>query len=508
MQKQSNIRVRIAPSPTGLVHIGTLRTILYNWLFAKHLNGKFIIRIEDTDQTRFVPGALENLLRVMRWADFDYDEGPYLTVDNKIKERGDFGPYVQSKRIEIYQNYIQDLLDKGKAYYCFCSKERLDEVREGQTKEKLAPKYDGFCRKLTRKQAEERKKRGEKYVIRFKMPANKKVVCKDLIHGQIVVNSKDLDDFVLIKADCFPTYHFANIVDDHLMKITHVLRGDEWIASFPKHLLLYEAFGWNPPEFAHLPVILNKSKKKLSKRHDSVAVQDFIDKGYLRDAVINFITLLGWNSGSEQELYTRSELIKQFSLDNVHKAPAVFDQDKLDWINGEYIRKLSEDQLLELCVPFLEKTGLIKKGKNNTWLIAETEESVSAEYVKRSVAIEQARIKTLTDITIAANFFFQEPKYDPMLLIWKNSSAKTIKENLQKLVNFLDKIKISDFMEKEIEQQTLHWISGHGLTNGQVLWPMRAALSGKDKSPGPFEIAAILGKKKTIQRLQKAIELL
>ncbi len=237
-------------------------------------------------------------------------------------------------------------------------------------------------------------------------------------------------------------------------------------------------------------------------------MQDFIDKGYLRDALINFITLLGWNSGSEQELYTRSELIKQFSLDNVHKAPAVFDQDKLDWINGDYIRKLSEDQLLELCAPYLEKSGLIKKDKNNTWLITETMEKVSAEYVKRAIAIEQARIKTLAEITIAANFFFQEPKYDPMLLIWKNNAKETIKSNLQKFIIFLDKIKIADFMEKEMEEQTLHWISAQGLNNGEVLWPMRAALSGKDKSPGPFAIAAILGKKKTTQRLQKAVELL
>ena len=274
MAKQSNIRVRIAPSPTGFVHIGTLRTILYNWLFAKHEGGKFIVRIEDTDQARFVPGALENLLQVMQWADFDYDEGPYLTVDGKIKEKGEFGPYIQSQRLDIYHKHIEPLLDKGKAYYCFCDKDRLEKLREEQKQNNLPPKYDGQCRKLSRKEAEDRINRGEKCVIRFKMPENKKVVCKDEIRGQIIVNTKDLDDFVLIKADGFPTYHFANIVDDHLMKITHVMRGDEWISSFPKHVLLYEAFGWNPPLFAHLPIILNKSKKKLSKRHDSVSVQD------------------------------------------------------------------------------------------------------------------------------------------------------------------------------------------------------------------------------------------
>ncbi|MFH0987822.1 MAG: glutamate--tRNA ligase [Parcubacteria group bacterium] len=307
----SNVRVRIAPSPTGFVHIGNLRTILYNFLFAKHYKGTFIVRIEDTDQSRFVPGAMENLLSVLRWAGVEGEEGTYLTADNKIKERGDYAPYTQSRRLDIYKQQIQVLLGKNKAYHCFCSKERLEKLRSDQVINKQAPRYDNFCRNLTKDEVQSRIAKGEPHVIRFKMPENKDVIAKDLIHGDIVVNTDALDDYVLVKTDGFPTYHFANVVDDHQMKITHVLRGEEWIASLPKHILLYNAFDWQAPAFAHLPSLLGKNKKKLSKRDGDTNVQDFIDKGYLRDAIINFIALLGWNSGSEQEIYNLEELTKQ-----------------------------------------------------------------------------------------------------------------------------------------------------------------------------------------------------
>jgi len=326
----ANIRVRIAPSPTGLMHIGNLRTILYNYLFARHHKGKFLIRIEDTDQTRLVPGAVENLLQVLQWAGIENDEGPKLMPDGKLQEIGEFGPYVQSDRLKIYKKYIDELLDRGKAYHCFCSKERLEKLREQQTANKQAPKYDNFCRNLEHSEVQSMIKSGASHVIRFKMPENREVVVKDLIRGNIVVNTKDLDDYVLMKADGFPTYHFANVVDDHLMKITQVMRGEEWIATAPKHVLLYEAFDWQPPQFAHLPQILNKNRKKMSKRDGDASVQDFINRGYLKDALINFIALLGWNAGTEQEIYNLPELIKQFSLDNVHKAGAIFDTDKLD----------------------------------------------------------------------------------------------------------------------------------------------------------------------------------
>jgi glutamyl-tRNA synthetase len=502
----SNIRVRIAPSPTGFVHIGNLRTILYNYLFAKHSKGKFLIRIEDTDQSRLVPGAVENLLKVLTWAGFDNDEGPHLTADNKIKEIGEFGPYVQSKRLAIYKEYIQILMEKGKAYPCFCSKERLDKLRADQTANKQAPKYDNFCRNLTKAETQALIKKGEPHVVRFKMPENREVVVKDLIHGDIVVNTNALDDYVLMKTDGYPTYHFASIVDDHLMKITQVMRSEEWISSAPKHVLLYDAFGWQPPQFAHLPPLLNTNKKKMSKRDGDTSVQDFIDKGYLRDAILNFIALLGWNSGTEQEIYTLPELINQFTLDNVHKAGAVFDVDKLDWINGVYIRKLSTEDFYNQCEPFLIKADLISKDKTKI-IITATGETVKPNYLKNILALEQTRIKKLSDIPEAVSYFFiDKPEYDAKQLIWRKSDDTQTSANLKNLEKILKKIKIEDFTKTILEKTIFEFINSNNLDTGSVLWPMRFALSGREKSPGPFEIAEALGKKKTLERINIAIE--
>lgn len=503
--KLTNVRVRIAPSPTGFVHVGNLRTILYNYLFAKHYNGKFIIRIEDTDQSRFVPGAVDDLLKVLKWAGIESDEGPCLTVDNKIKERGEFTPYTQSKRIKLYNEQIQHLVDKGKAYYCFCSKDRLEKLREEQAKNNQPPKYDNFCRDLTREETQSMLSSCAPYVIRFKMPENKKVIFHDLIRGEILVNTKDLDDYVLIKSDGFPTYHFANIVDDHFMKITHVLRGEEWIASTPKHTLLYEAFGWQPPAFAHLPTLLNKQKKKLSKRDGDTSVHDFIGKGYLAPAFINFIALLGWNAGTEQELYTLNELIKQFSIDNVHKSSAVFDLDKLDWINGLYIRKLSFDDFYALCLPFLETANLIK-AKGASLTIVETGEKVKPSYVKNIIQLEQSRINKISDIAKATEYFFTEKfEYDGDGLVWKKSNKRKTVENLKTVEAEIKKLKAADFSTEKIKAAITDLIEKSNLDTGSVLWPLRFALSGRDKSPDPFDIASALGKKKTLDRINRAI---
>lgn len=501
----NNVRVRIAPSPTGLVHIGNLRTILYNYLFARHHKGTFIIRIEDTDQTRLVPGAVENLLKVLRWAGIETDEGPYLTTDDKLKEQGDYGPYTQSNRLDIYKQHIDDLLDKNKAYYCFCSKERLDNLREEQVKNKLAPKYDNNCRDLTKEEVKALLEKGTPHVIRFRMPENKEVVCNDLIRGEIVVNTKNLDDYVLIKADGFPTYHFANVVDDHLMKITQVLRGEEWIASTPKHVLLYEAFGWGMPQFAHLPQLLNKQKKKLSKRDGDTTVSDFIDSGYLKDALINFIALLGWNAGTEQEIYTLNELVKQFSLDNVHKAGAVFDLDKFDWINGVYIRELSEDKFYEACMPYLEKSGLLTFSDSQV-IVNETGEKYKPAQIKKIIGLEQPRIKKLSEITEAINFFFIENlEYNADLLIWKKSDKETTVKNLGLLEETLNPLDEENFTKEKLEKILLDIIDKKSLDTGSILWPMRFALSGREKSPGPFDLAGALGKEKTLQRINHAI---
>lgn len=501
----SNVRVRIAPSPTGFVHIGTLRTILYNYLFAKHYKGKFIIRIEDTDRTRIVARTEENLLRVLQWAGIEHDEGPYLTRDGKIKEKGAVGPYVQSNRIDIYKQHVQILLDKNKAYHCFCSKERLEKLRTDQVNNKQAPKYDNFCRNLSKDEALSMLKSGAPHVIRFKMPENKTVTFTDLIRGQISVNTKDLDDYVLIKADGYPTYHFANVVDDHLMKISQIMRGDEWIASTPKHALLYEAFDWPPPQFAHLPVLLNKKKQKLSKREGDTNVQNFIDKGYLKEALINFIALLGWNSGTEQEIYTREELIKQFTLDNVHKANPILDLEKLDWINGVYIRKLSIEEFYGQCEKFLLASNLISKEKDKI-IVNATGERIRPATVRKILALEQTRIKKFSDIPVAVDYFFKkELQYDANSLIWKKSDKAKTLEHLTLLAKLLKKFSAVDFNKEKLEKGITDFIAASSMSVGDLLWPMRFALSGRDQSPGPFEIAAALGKKKTIERINHAI---
>lgn len=501
----SNIRVRIAPSPTGMVHIGNLRTILYNYLFAKNSKGTFVIRIEDTDQSRFVEGAMENLLQVLQWAGIEADEGPYLTKDNKIKEKGELGPYTQSKRLDIYKQQVDDLLDKNKAYPCFCTKKRLEDLRAGQMINNQPPKYDNFCRNLSKKEAQSMLDSRAPYVIRFKMPENKEVVAKDLIRGDIVVNTKNLDDYVLIKADGFPTYHLANVVDDHFMKISHVLRGEEWIASTPKHVLLYEAFGWQPPALAHLPTLLNKQKKKLSKRDGDTTVQDFIESGYLKDAIINFIALLGWNAGTDQEIYTLNELIKQFSLDNVHKASAVFDLDKLDWLNGAYLRELSSEKFYEACLPYLVTSKLLTP-KAGDVIINNTGEKVKPSQIQKILDLEKSRIKKLNEIPEAVQFFFEEKlKYKAGDLVWKKSDSAKTKKNLQELEKLLSKLKKENFTEKNLEKLLFEHIEKNNLDTGSVLWPMRFSLSGKAKSPGPFEIAVALGQETTVQRLKDAI---
>jgi len=499
------IRVRIAPSPTGFVHIGNLRTILYNYLFARHNNGDFIVRIEDTDRSRFVKGAIENLLNVLNWTKIEYDEGPFYKK-NSLKEAGEYGPYFQSKRLEIYNEHIKHLINADKAYYCFCSKERLDNLREEQKKQNLPPKYDGFCRSLSREQVQEKLRNNEPKVVRFKMPEDKEIIINDLVFGAITVNTKDLDDYVLIKSDNFPTYHFANVIDDHLMKITHVMRGNEWIASTPKHVLLYDSFGWKAPIFAHLPQIVNKQKKKLSKRDAAASVKDYIQSGYLPDALINFIALLGWNPGSDQEIFTRNELIKQFDLERVHKSAAVFDTEKLNWLNSYYIRQLSLDEFFEKAAPFLERAELILK-TNNKYKILNSNEKITTGRLKQIIALEQQRINKLDELPEALEYFFKnELDYTEKILIWKNTSKDKIQKNLKALQKFLQSIDEKDFIKEKLEKAIKNFIQDNSLENGEVLWPMRVALSGRKASPGPFEIASAMGKEKTLLRLDQSIQ--
>ena len=350
-----DIRVRFAPSPTGFLHVGGLRTALYNYLFAKHNGGKCILRIEDTDRTRLVENAQENLIRSLRWAGIEFDESPEVG--------GDFGPYIQSERFDLYKKYGMQLVENGSAYYAFDTAEELDAMRERQQKAGIAPKYDRTVMRneftLGKDNTQKLIADGAAYCIRLKVPHNEEIHFTDLIRGPVSVIGRDVDDQILLKSDGFPTYHLANVVDDHLMAISHVIRGEEWLPSTPKHVLLYRAFGWECPLFAHLPLLLNKDKTKLSKRQGSVAVEDFIEKGYFKEAFVNFIALLGWNPTSDREIFDFQELINAFSLEKVNKSGAVFDTQKLDWMNKQYLKTLPVPYLVELLKPELVKSGFL-----------------------------------------------------------------------------------------------------------------------------------------------------
>jgi nondiscriminating glutamyl-tRNA synthetase len=500
MSKSTQVRTRFAPSPTGFVHIGNFRTALFAFLFARHNGGVNLLRVEDTDQARKTEGAMENMLRVMAKMGVIYDEGVCLTGNN-LSEVGELGPYTQSARLEIYQTYVQQLLDASKAYYCFCSSERLDELRKEQMALKQPAMYDRHCRNLSNEELtakqQEFEAAGQKPVVRFAIPLEGETILNDLVFGEIKYQNVTLDDQVLIKSDGFPTYHLAVVVDDHFMEISHVIRGEEWIPSTPKHLLLYDAFGWTAPEFAHLPLILNPDKSKLSKRQGDVAVEDFLTKGYLPEALVNFVALLGWNPKTEQEIFSMEELVAQFDLAKVNKSGAVLDMEKLSWMNGMYLRDKTDAELLELCRPYLEQSGL--------HLL-----DYSDEFLLSVIAIEKERLKTLAQITEQTGFYFAQPKYDGAILIWKKANASDAKEKLQAVKDFLATWNDSDFAKEAAEEKLKAWIEEQGFETGNVLWPLRVALSGLEKSPSPFELLGCLGKnggkEGIVTRLETAIK--
>ncbi len=493
------IRVRLAPSPTGYIHIGTLRTALFDYLLAKKMGGDFVLRIEDTDQNRFMEGSIDNMLKVFKDMHIQFDEGYYLDDENKIQEKGNYGPYLQSKRLDIYHKYAEQLISKGGAYYCFCSSERLDEVHKEQVALKKPPMYDRRCRSLTAEEIktkfEELKAVGKIPVVRQAMPLDGQTVIHDLIYGDMVYENKLLDDQILLKSDGFPTYHLAVVIDDHLMEISHVIRGEEWVPSTPKHILLYKAFGWEPTLFAHLPLILNADKSKLSKRQGDVAVDDFLKKGYLKDALLNFIAFLGWNPKTEQEIFSIDQLIAEFDLSKVNKAGAVFDINKLDWINGLYIRGMEAGELVNALVPYWREAGI------------ETEK-YSPEYLQAIAMLERDRLKKLSEIGERTKYFFQTPEYDAAILVWKKSDAADAKTKLTVLAEFFSKLEDPQLAKEALEEKIKQLIAENNFDNGSVLWPLRVALTGMEKSPGPFEVASTLmlgpGKDEIISRLQVA----
>ena len=491
MKENKEIRVRFAPSPTGELHIGSLRTALTNFLFAQKNKGKFILRVEDTDQARSVEGAVERLLASLKWAGVSPDEG--VTSEGEV---GDYGPYTQSERLDIYKKYVDQLLDEGKAYHCFCSSERLDEMRKEQQKKKQAPKYDRHCENISREDAEKRIKDGESYVIRFRVPEGKTIV-DDLVYGKIEVENETLDDQIIMKSDGFPTYHLAVVVDDYLMKISHVFRGAEWIASTPKHVLLYEALGWKDemPEFAHMANILNKEGKKLSKREGSVSVEDFKKQGYSPEAIINFIALLGWNPKTEQEIFTMQELIDQFDTAKMNRAGGKFDMDRLNWISAQQIKKMSVDDLYDLAIPFLKEKEFYKNA---------SESKQQEEYIKKILMVEKERLEKSTEVGEENQFFFaEEVSINSDDMRWKDSKDEDTKNNLEKASGALESISDEEWKLNKIEEILLDTA---GDKRGDLLFPLRSALTGEKRSPSPFEVAWVLGKDESLRRIDDAIK--
>lgn len=476
------VRLRFAPSPTGFLHLGNFRTAFFGYLLAKSQGGEFLLRIEDTDQKREVEGATEKLISILDWIGIKFDEGPHIG--------GSYGPYIQTERLDIYKEYADKLLKDGKAYRCFCTEERLSDMRLAQEARHEAPRYDRLCQDLSAAEIEEKLKAGEKFVIRQKMPLEGEIIVHDEIRGDIKFKAADLDDQVLVKSNGVPTYQFASVVDDHLMKISHVTRGDEWLPSFPKNILLYEAFGWTPPKFIHLPLILNKTGGKLSKRQGDVFIEQYRDKGYLQEAIINFCALLGWHGKNEKEIYSLAELEKEFFIEGIGASPSIFDPEKLDYYNGYYIRQKSLTELTELCRPYLEKAGRATKDLPN---------------ISAYVGLAQERMKKLEDIVEMTSFLFELPAYDESLLAWKTLSVNDAKNNLKDLEIELEKVTDSDWTKENLETAILNWIKVGGKKNGDYLWPLRVALTGLKNSPGPFEVAAALGKNESFKRLKKAL---
>lgn len=485
-------RLRFAPSPTGYLHIGGLRTALYNFLFAQQNNGKFILRIEDTDQTRFVEGAIENLIESLKWSGITYDEGVFVE-NHKVVQKGEYGPYIQSERLDIYKKYVDELIEKDEAYHCFCSKERLESVREEQRVKGLVPKYDGFCKNIPLEEAKRRVANGEEHVVRLKLPHNRDIKFNDLVRGDIVINTNDIDDQVLLKSDGFPTYHMAVVVDDHLMNITHIVRGEEWLPSTPKHIYLYEAFGWEKPVYVHLPTVLNNDRKKLSKRQGDVSVDDFKNKGYLPEGLINYLALVGWSPENNEEILSMDEMIEKFSFERVSKTGGIFDKDKLDWVNGHYIRSSSVEKITELVIPLLKEANYIDEkfaNENKEWLM------VLVDTVKESLS-------SLIEIVEKVKFVFDEDVEaieEGALELLKGEQVPVLMTAIKDELSSIDSIDMEyakTFM-KTIQKAT-------GIKGKNLFMPTRVAITGSEHGPEMVNILYLLGKDKIIKRVDKII---
>lgn len=480
----TKVRTRFAPSPTGRMHVGNLRTALYTYLIAKHEGGDFILRIEDTDQERLVEGAVDIIYRTLEKTGLLHDEGP--------DKDGGYGPYVQSERQKagIYMEYAKKLVEKGEAYYCFCTQERLDSLKKTVNGEEIMV-YDKHCLNLSKEEVEANLKAGMPFVIRQNNPREGTTTFHDDIYGDITVDNSELDDMVLIKSDGFPTYNFANVVDDHLMGITHVVRGNEYLSSSPKYNRLYDAFGWEIPVYVHCPTITNEEHKKLSKRSGHSSFEDLIEQGFLTEAVVNFVALLGWSPAGNQEFFTLEELVKEFDYHNMSKSPAVFDMTKLRWMNGEYMKKMDFDSFYELAKPYLEE--VIKKPLD----------------LKKIAAMVKTRIEVFPDIAPQIDFFEALPEYDPEMYVHKKmkTTKETALETLKDVLPILEAQE--DYSNDALYAALSGYVTEKGVKTGFVMWPIRTAVSGKQMTPaGATEIMEVLGKEESLNRIRKGIELL
>lgn len=479
----STVRTRFAPSPTGFMHLGNLRSALYTYLYAKKHGGRFILRIEDTDQARYVEGAVDVIYNTLRSIGMQWDEGPDIG--------GDYGPYVQSERKDMYLPYAKQLVEAGKAYYCFCTKEELDERRAEAEKNGGVWKYDKHCLHMPKEEVERRLAAGEPYVIRQNVPESGEASFDDVLYGHIAVDCSELDDMILIKADGMPTYNFANVIDDHTMAISHVMRGNEYLASTPKYNLLYEAFGWEKPVYIHMTPIMRDAQHKLSKRDGDAYFEDYLNKGYLKEAIVNYVALLGWNPGDEREFFTLKELESAFDVDGMSKSPAIFDPVKLTWMNAEYVRRLSPQDFTAHAMPYYEKAGVAAMDK---------------EVLRR---ILQPRVEVFTQIPEMVDFLTAIPAYDAAL--FTNKKSKTNPEVaahvLDLAISALDAL--PDWTESAIHDTLLGVAAEQGLKNGTMLWPVRIALAGKTVTPGgAIEIAVLLGREESMKRLRAGRALL
>ncbi|MBI4138841.1 glutamate--tRNA ligase [Candidatus Uhrbacteria bacterium] len=488
--KPGRVRVRFAPSPTGFLHIGGLRTALYNELLARRHGGDFILRIEDTDQSRAVAGGIENICRSLAATGVIPNEGVWLDADDRIIQRGGVGPYIQSERRARYHAAAASLIEGGHAYECFCAPERLDALREKQHAARKPTMYDGHCREHDRHEARRRVEKGEKHVVRLKLPKAGSVTVWDAVRDDVTFDWAGIDDQIIMKSDGFPTYHLAATVDDHDMGITHVIRGEEWLPSSPKHLFIYKAFGWTPPVFAHLPLLLNPDHSKLSKRQGDVAVEDYLAKGYLPEALVNFVALLGWNPSADRDVYSHDELAAAFDLAKVNKAGAVFNIEKLDWLNAQHLRTMPEERYLELVRPFLPKT------------------TRDEDFVRRCLLLVRDRVIRTSDVRLCTAYLFEKTlTYDDVSLTWKTQEPIQAVERLKavdELLHGLDEEAVLD--AHAVERAVKQLIAERGWGNGDTLWPLRVALSGQEKSPGPFELIACYGTIRARQRIRDAVK--